>query len=103
MIFRANPLCIMFWFLLCMLAKIPNNRDFVCSIEGGRLKPYSKTVNFNLVPTNQSFTLPSDPALSKRSVWSIPSTELVINNQTAATKNRNDLTDGKSIGELLSL
>lgn len=63
------------------------SRDFVCSIEGGKLKPYAKTVNINLVPQDSTLTLPTDPALSKKSVWSIPAGELIINNQTAATKN----------------
>lgn len=64
-----------------------SSRDFVCSIEGGKLKPYAKTVNFNLVPISPSYTLPTEPSLPKRSIWSIPSNDLIINNQTAATKN----------------
>jgi hypothetical protein len=64
-----------------------SNKDFVCSIENGKLKPYAKTVNFNLVPYDRTFTEPEDPQLPKRQVWSIPSNELIINNQTAATKN----------------
>lgn len=64
-----------------------SNKDFVCSIENGKLKPYAKTVNFNLIPTDRSFSEPEDPSLTKRQVWSIPSNEIVINNQIAATKN----------------
>ena len=63
------------------------NKDFVCSIENGKLKPYAKTVNFNLVPYDRTFTEPEDPQLPKRQVWTIPSNDLVINSQIAATKN----------------
>jgi hypothetical protein len=63
------------------------SRDFVCSVEGGKMKPYSKTANFNLVPVSKEFTIPDDPTLAKKSVWTIPPDDLIINNQTAATKN----------------
>lgn len=63
------------------------NKDFQCSIEGGKLKPYAKTVNINLVPYDRVFTQPDDPSQPKKSVWSIPPGELIINSQPAATKN----------------
>ena len=64
-----------------------SNKDFQCSIEGGRLKPYAKTVNINLVPIDDSFSLPEAVNLPKRSIWTIPAGEKIINSQIAATKN----------------
>jgi len=61
--------------------------DFKCSIENGALKPYGKTTNINLVPYDKSYTKPDDPTHSRKTMWSIPSSEMIINNQTSATKN----------------
>jgi hypothetical protein len=63
------------------------SRDFICSIDEGRLRPYTKTVNFNLVPSDRSFTAPDYSNMPKKCVWTIPPGEKIINTQTAATKN----------------
>lgn len=63
------------------------SRDFLCSIDEGKLGPYAKTVNINLVPKSKTFTQPEQPNLPRKVVWTIPATEKIINNQTAATKN----------------
>jgi hypothetical protein len=61
--------------------------DFVCSIDGGKLKPYAKTTNINLVPQSKTYTKPDYPTMPKKVMWTIPGTEKIINAQTAATKN----------------
>lgn len=63
------------------------SRDFVCSVDEGKLRPYTKTTNFNLVPSDRSFTAPDYTNMPKKCVWTIPPGEKIINNQTAATKN----------------
>lgn len=63
------------------------SRDFKCSVDENRLRPYVKTVNFNLIPDDKLYTTPDNPSMSKKSIWTIPSSDKIINNQTSATKN----------------
>jgi len=61
--------------------------DFKCSIEKGVLKPYGKTTNINMIPYDRIYLKPNDPTHARKTMWTIPSEEIIINNQTAATKN----------------
>jgi hypothetical protein len=83
-----------------------NNSDFLCAIEGGSLKPYVKTTNVKLVPTNKRTVITEDVNGAKKQIWNIPvvtNSEKILNAQLAATKNTSiqpPVLVGKFEGEL---
>jgi len=64
-----------------------SSKDFVASIENGKFKPYSKTVNVRMKTVDPALRRPADPTSPIRTVYTMPSNDIIINNQPAATKN----------------